>query len=939
MIGFAGSEQVGQSRLQRELEIFSQAIERAPGDRSAFIESQCQDDRELAARVRALLAGHERAESEEPTSLTEPTLKPNLPGSIGGYRVLSRLGEGGMGVVYAAEQARPIRRRVAVKVLKSGFDSSEVLARFDAERQALALMNHANIAQILDAGVHDGRPYFVMELIAGVPFTEYCDQRRLSIEDRLALFVSVCEGVQHAHQKGIIHRDLKPSNILVTEDGAGPTPKIIDFGIAKAVTDRLFEATIHTEIGRIIGTPDYMSPEQANTSALDIDTRTDVYSLGALLYEMLCGVPVFGLYERSAGLDEIRRTIADATPVRPSDRLLRESGNATGRAAARGSTPDVLARALGKDLDWIVLKALEKDRVRRYGSASALAEDVTRYLSGDVVVARPPSVSYRVGKFVKRNKGGVIAAAVVMVAILTATIVSFRSAVIASSERNEAQSRAEELGRVADFETERLGDIDPHDMGLGIRDAILAAATEEERSRLENALEEINFTTVALRALDEHLFDDTLRSIDESFSSDPLIRATLLQSTASSMERLGLAEKAQSPQAEALHIRRAQLGSKHPLTIESIKESAGLMKALGRFDEAELLYADTYKLATEVFGIGDERLFGIANEYGLLLQDLAEYDRAEALQLEALRGYRKLFGDEHAGYAKCLNDLGFLYQARGDIEKSQQYLSDALAIFRKVLKPDDPGLLTALTNVGGVLVYQGKLDEAVPLFQEALTGFRAVLGDDHPTTITMVSNTGYLLQELGRLDEAETYYRDSLESRQRVLGPDHPDTLTSEVNLSNLMGEQGQPAAAEPLLRHVVDIRRRDLGDDHPRTLNAIGNLATTLRTLGALDESLALTTEGVASATTALPEGHARIGSMWSQHSRTLLALGEFERAAEAGEQAREARIKTYGMGHPTAIDATEFLAEIYEAWNAAEPDAGHDREARRWRELAESD
>jgi len=936
MTGSREKARMEKPRLGREYEIFSEAIEREPSERRVFVRERAGSDEKLENRILALIAGHERAERDETVGAVGDAMRPVMPDAIGGYRVLSRLGEGGMGVVYAAEQARPIRRRVAVKVLKAGFDSSEVLARFDAERQALALMNHANIAQILDAGVNEGRPYFVMELIAGVPITEYCDRRRLSIEERLKLFLSVCDGVQHAHQKGIIHRDLKPSNVLVAEQGTDPMPKIIDFGIAKAVTNHLFEATIHTEIGRLIGTPDYMSPEQANTSALDIDTRTDVYSLGALLYELLCGTTVFGLYERSVGLDEIRMTIAQATPVRPSERLLREKAKARDRASCRGTTPEALARVLGRDLDWIVHKALEKDRVRRYASASELAGDVSRYLRGEAVVARPPSVMYRTSTFARRHKAGVVAGAVVAMAIVAASVVSVRYAVIAQRERDEAQARADQLARISAFEAERQGAIVPRALGADIRRAIIEGAPEEKRAAIEAELVGTNFTTVALRAIGDELFANTIDSIEESFPEDPLIRATLLHSTASNMASLGLVEQAVAPQLRALAIRRDELGPEDPETIDSIINAAGLFKLLGRFAEAEPLYVEVEQTLLKTLGTDDERYLRFANEYGLFLQETARYDEAEAMQVKALEGSRRIRGKSHPKTLKCMNDLGYLYYAMGDYDKAKKTLEGALALSREVLEPEDPQLLSTLTNMGGTLVRLGDLEGAVPLFEESLVGFRAVHGDDHPDTITMVSNTGYLLQELGRLEEAEGYYRQSLESRRKYLSPEHPDTLTSEVNLANLFIESDRSAEAEPLLRHVVEIRSRDLAEGHPRTLNAVANLSTVLRRLDRLDESLALTSEAAMLAQRDLPKGHAMIPSVISQHARTLFAMERFKEASEAAIRTFDTRVETYGPHHSTVANDAEFVAQVYEGWDQAEPGAGHDAEAARWRERA---
>jgi formylglycine-generating enzyme required for sulfatase activity/serine/threonine protein kinase len=429
--------------LKSEMDLFNELLEQPEEAQEAFIDARCED---VAERLRNLLIGHQLAGH---TAGTEGIAKQDtvqMPSEIDSFRLISKLGEGGMGVVYVAEQTQPVRRQVAIKLVKSGVDSEEVIARFHAERQALALMNHKNIAQILDGGVFKGRPYFVMELIAGIPITEYCDRRALSVADRLRLFVEVCQGVQHAHQKGVIHRDLKPSNVLVAEEDGVASPKIIDFGIAKAVTNRLLEATVHTEMGRIIGTPDYMCPEQADISALDIDTRADVYSLGAMLYELLSGCTVFGLAERRAGLDEIRNAIAMQDPIRPSARMMQDQPLVNERARYRSSEPDSLARLLRQDLDWITLRSLERDRVRRYASASELAADVSRFLRQEPVVARPPSTSYRVSKFVRRHKVMISATVLVFAALVVGAIVSTTQYFHAESER----VRADDLRRESD---------------------------------------------------------------------------------------------------------------------------------------------------------------------------------------------------------------------------------------------------------------------------------------------------------------------------------------------------------------------------------------------------------------------------------------------------------------------------------------------------------
>ena len=360
-------------------------------------------------RVPASGCGEGGTEPETATLQIDP--REAAGGTIGPYKLLDELGAGGMGTVYLAEQEKPVRRRVAVKVIKQGLDTAQVIARFEAERQALALMDHANIARVLDAGTTlAGRPYFVMELVQGVPITRYCDTHRVPLRGRLELFLPVCRAVQHAHQKGIIHRDLKPSNILVTLRDEKPVPKIIDFGIAKATTQRLTERTLYTQHGQLIGTPDYMSPEQAGLGGLDVDTRSDVYSLGAVLYELLCGETPFG-HARLKQLDFVTmlNVIYEEDPPSLSRRVTELGAKAGDVARSRDVEPQKLFQSLRGELDWIVTKALEKERTRRYESASSFAADIERYLADQPVEAGPPSKTYRLQKFVRRNRAALVA--------------------------------------------------------------------------------------------------------------------------------------------------------------------------------------------------------------------------------------------------------------------------------------------------------------------------------------------------------------------------------------------------------------------------------------------------------------------------------------------------------------------------------------------------
>ncbi|MDB6021478.1 MAG: serine/threonine protein kinase with repeat [Pedosphaera sp.] len=704
-----------------------------------------------------------------------PGLKPG--DRVGRYKLIEQIGEGGCGVVFEAEQLEPVRRRVALKVIKPGMDTRQVIARFEAERQALALLDHPNIAKVFDAGATEsGRPYFVMEFVPGEKITDYCDGRKFSTLQRLELFAQVCRAVQHAHQKGIIHRDLKPSNILVADDGAGAgVPKIIDFGIAKSTEQPLTELTLVTAFQQFMGTPAYMSPEQAGAG--DVDTRSDIYSLGVLLYELLTGLTPFDAAElRRLAMDEILRFIRDAEPARPSTRLtILTQQELSAVATCRQSEPARLPQLLRGDLDWIVMKCLDKDRVRRYETASALAQDLQRHLANEPVAARPPGAWYRFGKMVRRNKLATGAALAVAFALILGTVVSTDQAVRAwraereqSRLRQEAEAEAAKSREVAAFLKNILAGTGPS-VALGRDTTMLREILDQAAARLGREL-----------------------------TNQPGARAELLGTLADTYHELGRYREMGTAARESLWLSRPSAGI----------ESLAVAKALEQLGDA--------------------------------LMHLGKLSDAENFTREGLAMRRKILGNEHPEVSAAINNLGLVLREQGRMQDAEMLFRESLAMDRKLLGNDSPKIAVSLDNLGAVLWGEGRLGEAEAAYREGLELRREIFGDNHPDVATSLNNLATVLLSEKKFAEAETMNREALAMDRKFLGDAHPDLVIALGNLGNALAAQGKLAEAETADREALAINRKLLGNDHPDVAAALETLSKDLAGQGKLEAALA---------------------------------------------------------------------------------------------------
>ena len=715
------------------------------------------------------------------------------PESIGPYHLLKKLGEGGMGQVWLAEQTAPVQRQVALKLIKAGTYDFSVLQRFQSERQSLAIMDHPSIAKVFDAGTTpDGQPYFVMEYVPGPRITKYCDQKQLKIRERLELFIKVCEGVQHAHQKAIMHRDLKPANILVVEVDGRPTPRIIDFGLAKATqTPEPGEETL-TRAGASVGTLGYMSPEQADASVEDVDTRTDVYSLGAVLYVLLTGSLPFDAQQwRKQPFHDVLRQLREDDPPRPSTKVSSDRASLTTRAGLRRTDPQHLVSLLRGDLDWIAMKALERDRSRRYGTPSELAADIRRYLQHEPVVARPASAGYRLRKYVRRHRIPVAVAASLVALLAGFAVTQVLQVRRITRERDRAD-------RIAGLMTNMFKVSDP----------------SESRGNSVTARE---------------ILDKGSKEISSALSKDPDLQVKMLATMGNVYLELGLFSRSQQLLEQAVATGRRALGTANQATLDAMSNLSFLWMRQGRYADAEKLLRDTIDGQKRVFGPKSQRTLSSMRYLASVLEAEGRFTEADKLQREALSAARTALGPESSETLQSMNVMANILDDEERYQDAEKLYRETAEIQRRKFGPDFEDTLTTMSNLGSVLQEQGRLEEAEKIQRETLALRTRVLGPGHPDTLAVKMNLGNTLNRAGRRAEAEQLYRETLEAQEKAMGRDNPDTLVTITQLGMNLREQGRLADSEQLLKEGLDRKKRVLGPDHPETVKGMEELAATL--------------------------------------------------------------------------------------------------------------
>jgi tetratricopeptide (TPR) repeat protein len=973
--------------------IYHSALEREENQRADFIQQACGEDDSLQREVGSLLAQSEGDESflEAPAlevaarSLAMAATVAGGPGAsiagafpaaIGRYRIVRVLGEGGMGIVYEAEQEQP-RRSVALKVIKPGFATPERLWRFEHESKALGRLQHPGIAQIYEASTADtgfGRqPYFAMELIRGQSLMAYAEAHQLNIRQRLALTAKICDAVQHAHQRGLIHRDLKPGNIVVDETGQ---PKILDFGVSR-VTESEAQATRQTDLGQIVGTLAYMSPEQVLADPQEVDTRSDVYSLGVIIYELLSGRLPYDVSRRQ--LHEAVQTIREEDPTSLSS----------------------ISRTYRGDIETIVGKALEKDKARRYASAADLAADIQRHLNDEPITARPPSASYQLRKFARRHRALVAGLAAVFVVLAGGIVASTSQAIRANragqaalAERDravqaEARTRVErDRAAASDQAATRERDLAVSAQQMATRERNRAVAAEaqavQERNRALTEKQRADDEAATAKAVNNFLQDDLLAQasaskqarpdskpdpdlkvrtaldraaagIEGKFDKQPLVEASIRQTIGTTYRDLGIYPEAQRQFEAALRLRRRVLSDDHPDTLVSIRNLATVYHHQGKFGQAEPLYSKVLEVQRRVLGEQHPDTLQSMFDLAVLYQDQGKLAPAEPLFTKVLEVRRRVLGEDHPDTLQSMDSLSWFYQQQGKYVQAEPLVTKAIELQRRVMGAGHPETLLSMNNLASIyraerkyaqaeslyteafeiqrrvmgeehrdtmfslnnLAYlyhmQGKYAQAEPLYLKVLEFQRRVLGEEHAATLGTIDNLAGLYQDEGKYAQAGPLFVKALEFQRRTLGEEHADTLRSTTNLASLYATEGEYAQAEPLFTKVLEIRHRVLGDEEPRTLNSMNNLAGLYQMQGKYAQAETLLTKAFEVRRRVLGEEDSDTLASMNGLGTLYRCLGRYTQAEPLLTKALEVRRRVLGEDHPDTITSRNDLAALY--------------------------
>ncbi len=847
----------------------------------------------------------------------------DTPTNIGPYQILDVLGEGGMAVVYLAEQSEPVKRRVALKIVKAGMDSKQVVARFRSEEQALAVLDHPYIAKIFDGGIAEsGRPYFAMEHVKGMPITDYCDEHRLNNEQRLELFIQVCSAVQHAHLKGLIHRDLKPSNILVGVVDGTPEPKIIDFGIAKATSTTLTEATLYTRIGQIVGTPQYMSPEQAGLTGLDIDTRADIYSLGVVLYELLVGTVPLDLH--AVGEEAMRFALREREPPKPSTRFT-ELGNTRNEIAdARATDPDDIKRQLQGDLDWVVMRAIEKDRTRRYETVNALAMECRRVLRHEAVLARPPSPGYLLGRFVRRNRVVVLSGSLAILAIIgggaAATIGMFR----AIEAERIAVTEAETAREVSTFLIELFGSSDPFASQELSTDISARDLVERGSVRLESELADrpaiqarlLTTLGVVLGNLGDversaELVEKAYRIRTEKFPASDSDLADSRYALGKVAYDKGDYQLSIEHFESALALYTATEGSDSAAVADTLEFIASSYSQQGQFQEARAALERSGEIFRQIPTISNGALARNVNALGLTLYMMGDYLGATGAFEDAVRYFE---GGEKTGlYARAVANLATTYHLTGQMDRAEPTHREALELKREVFGPRHMEVAYSLSNMGNLFRDLGNYGEAQAMLEDAISVFADALGDDHANVAVVRIGLGHVFQEAGQYEQATANYERSFSVVRDVFGEGSVREIQTLNGMAYLALEQERYEVAEGLFQDTVE-KARALDDSHPELGRSYAGLASIPTSTRSPEERELLFNDaiGIIDKTTgenSVPAVDARI-----RFARHLRANGEVERARGVFKDALDTLEASMGSTRPRYRRYAEELARDFE-------------------------